>query len=149
CAAAPARRPARWPTPSTARRPAAGADALRGRGPSQPFEAAYAPYPDLDAFGTQQFTFHLQVSAVAAQRAARRNHTMAGDARLAALLHDVADRARRSRFACQRGDISVGCHAPGWDASHRRQDPAAKLGPAVRRGAHLPRMILARRVNPP
>jgi len=59
--------------------------------PSQPLEAANSSHPDLDPFSTEQLAFCLQVATISAERPARRNHSMTGDARVAAVPHDIAD----------------------------------------------------------
>src|SRR5258705_1549994 len=150
-AAARARLRGRSPRPSAAISRAAAArrtrgpaftSATRGGAPSQPLEGANPSHPDLHSFDTQQFTLDLQVTAITAERPARRYHAMAGDARIGAGTHDGADRARRPRVPRKRGDVAVGRDAPGRDPAHRRQHARAKL-------TQRPTMILARSVNPP
>src|SRR6185503_4674146 len=120
-AAAPARQRGRSPRPSAAISRAAAArtrrsaftSTTRGGAPSPPLEGANPSHPDLHSFGTQQLTLDLQVSAVAADGPARRDDAMAGDARVVAGAHDVADRARGQWFPRQRGDVAVGRDPPG------------------------------------
>jgi hypothetical protein len=89
-----------------------------GGTPSQPFKAANPSHPNLQPFGTQQLTLHLQVSAVSAERPACGNHAMTRDAPVAAVAHDVADRSRRPRLAGKRGDITIGGDVARRNTSH-------------------------------
>src|SRR6185436_6017560 len=152
-AAAPVKPRGRSGRPSTARRPAAGARRTRpsasatavankGGTPPRTLEAAYAPHPDLHSFRAQQFPFDLQVPAVPSEQTPRGDHAVAGDARLAAGSHDVADGARRARFARQGGDVIVGGDTPGRDPSDNRQDVAAKF-------CHRPTLMRPLSVKPP
>src|SRR5215208_8277104 len=101
-AAGRAKPPAKSAPRLRARRRAAAASpafAVTGGAPTHTAKLADAPHPDLHPFRPQQLALHLQVSAVAANGAARRDDAVARNAGLAAGAHDVADSARRARLA--------------------------------------------------
>ncbi len=97
---------------------------LRGglRGPSHSLEAADAALADLDPFRAQQLAFELQVAAVTAKGAARRDDAVTGHAGIAAVPHDVADGAVRAWLAREGGDVAVRCDATRRDPAYRSQD---------------------------
>ncbi len=104
-------------------------------------EASDAPPRDDHPFGEQQRPLGKEISSVAAQLAAGRNHAMAGDGGIARLAHDVADRSVRARAARECCDISVGRDPPVRDAPHHVADPRTEISFCPRNGRHHDRIM--------
>jgi hypothetical protein len=107
----------------------------RSAGPVAPAPIGEVPYASIgndDALCKQQGALGKQVAPVAAQLAAGRNDTMAGDRRVACCAHDVADGAMRARAARCGGNVAVGRDLSAWDATNDGADSRSE----IRRSRH-------------
>jgi hypothetical protein len=97
-----------------------------------------------DPIGDQERTLQRLAAAISAQPSAGRDHAMAGDARRAAALHDVADGTRGARNARRGGDVAVGGDAAGRNPADGRKDTNLEIrGPGNLTSAALRRTAAA------
>ena len=98
---------------------------------------------DLDSLRAQQLTLQLQVAAVAAECTTGTDNAMARRRGIAAAMHDVTDRAPRTRTSGELGNVTVRSDLSGGNPPDRREHPPLK-------GTHhLPTITFPRIVTPP
>jgi len=91
-------------------------------------EIADAGSANQDPFRSQEPALELEVPAVAAKLAGRRDHPMAGNIALPAVAHDVANRTRGTRASCGHSDVAVGRHLADGDSSHDGDHSRGEFG---------------------
>ena len=131
--------------------------------PAYGVETADTRSRDFMSFRPQKLPFQLEVAAVSAEGAARRDDAVAWHARVAAFAHDRPDCPPRPRGAGSGGDVAVRGDPSRRDAAHRQQHPPPEFrdvavshepphdvrARAERRTRQRPTTTFARNVTPP
>jgi hypothetical protein len=91
-------------------------------------EIADAGPADRHSFGSEESPLELEIPAKSTELSGGSDHPMARHVALAAVAHNVADGARRSRSSRRFSDVAVGCDFPDRDATNHGQDGVSEGG---------------------
>ena len=95
------------------------------RGPWSPAhgrEAPHSPERHFQAFGAQPFTFCLEMSGPAAQRAAGADDPVTRRCGVTTLTQDGPDGTPRTRRTRESGDVAVCAHPTPWNTADGGKD---------------------------
>lgn len=98
-----------------------------GSGPAEDSKLTDARGTNLHTFGTKKGAFQLEIPTIAAQRTARRNHTVAGRGRISARPHDRPDGAPCPRTAGHFRNIAIRGYAARRNPPHGGEHPLAEI----------------------